>query len=353
MIIDDLARQPSAWLQGEEVQNSDVVISSRVRIARNLTGFSFVGKASDLDLENLMESVCGAFAELFDASKVTFVNFSNLSDDEGQFLLERKLVDAKFLASQRPRGLLFDNKEQFSVMVNKEDHLLLQAITPGLSLEKAFERVNSLDDLLESKLDYSFDEQFGYLTASPSNLGTGLRASVALHLPGLVETGEIEKALRGLHKLNLDVRSLYTEEERTPGDMFLVSGKKTLGITEEEIVDQLNEIVSGVVEYERKSRETLMQYNRRGVLDRCRRALGVLHMAQTTSLEEATTFLSDIRLGLCLEAFNNPSIPSPDKLLLQIQPASLSRYFGKEFEDREEEDAARAEFLRSKLPVEG
>ena len=210
MKIDDLARRPSAWLQGEG-KDSDVVISSRVRLARNLNGYSFVGRATDLDLENLMTSVCGTFAELFDASKVTFVDFSDLPDDDAQFLFERRLVNREFLDSKRPRGLLFDNQEQFSVMVNEEDHLRLQAITPGFELETAYERVNSLDDRLESKLDYSFDDQYGYLTASPSNLGTGLRATVLLHLPGLVYTRNINNIINISQQLGLSVRGLYGE----------------------------------------------------------------------------------------------------------------------------------------------
>ncbi len=352
MKIDDLARRQSAWLQSEG-KDSDVVISSRVRLARNLNGYSFVGRATDLDLENLMTAVCGTFAELFDASKVTFVDFSDPPDDDAQFLFERRLVNREFLDSKRPRGLLFDNQEQFSVMVNEEDHLRIQAITPGFELETAYERVNSLDDRLESKLDYSFDDQYGYLTASPSNLGTGLRASVALHLPALVETGEMPKAIRGLQKVNLAVSGLYGLDERAPGDMFLVSSQKSLGVSEEWIVDQLREIIPSVINYERQARETLISTNRRGLLDRCRRALGVLHAAQTTTLEEATMFLSDVRFGLSLELLDNSSIPSPDELLLFIQPASLSRLFGREFEDEEDENASRAEFLSSNIPAEG
>ena len=352
MKIDDLARQLSAWLQ-DKGEESDVVISSRVRLARNLDGYSFVGRATDLDLENLMTSVCGTFAELFDASKVTFVDFSNLPDDDALFLYERRLVNRDFLDSRRPRGLLFDNKERFSVMVNEEDHLRLQATAPGLALETAYERVNSLDDQLESKLDYSFDDQYGYVTASPSNLGTGLRASVALHLPALVETGEMAKAFRGLQKLNLSVAALYGSDEHAPGDMFLVNSQRSLGVSEEEIVGQLNEIIPSVVNYERQARETLLSTNRRGLLDRCRRALGVLHMAQTTTLEEATSFLSDVRLGLSLDLLDKTSIPSPDELLLLIQPANLSRRLGREFEDEEDENASRAEFLSSNLPTEG
>lgn len=352
MKIDDLARQLSAWLQ-DKGEESDVVISSRVRLARNLDGYSFVGRATDLDLENLMTSVCGTFAKLFDASKVTFVDFSNLPDDDALFLFERRLVNRDFLDSKRPRGLLFDNKERFSVMVNEEDHLRLQAIAPGLALETAYERVNSLDDRLESKLDYSFDDQYGYLTASPSNLGTGLRASVALHLPALVETGEMAKAFRGLQKLNFAISGLYGSDERAPGDMFLVNSQRSLGVSEEEIVEQLREIIPGVVNYERRARETLLSTNRRALLDRCRRALGVLHMAQTTTLEEATSFLSDIRLGLSLDLLDKTSIPSPDELLLLIQPANLSRRLGREFEDEEDENASRAEFLSSNLPTEG
>ena len=352
MKIDDLARQPSAWLQ-DEGNDSDVVVFSTVRLARNIDGYSFVGRATRQDLENLMTNVCGTFAELFDPSKVTFVDFSNLHEDDAKFLFERRLVERPVFDSEVPRALLFDNRERFSVVVNDEDHLRLKAIAPGLALETAYERVDSLDDQLEAKLDFSFDDQYGYLTASPCNLGTGMRAAVALHLPALVETGDIAKAVRGLHKLNFEIRGFYNNEERKQGDFFLVDTQKSLGIAEEEMIDQMRDIILGVVNYERQARETILSCNRRGALDRCRRALGVLHMAQTTSREEATTLLSDVRLGIALEFFDGSTLPSPDMLALQIQPASLARIVGRDFDDEEDENAARAEFLSSVLPGEG
>ena len=352
MKIDDLARQPSPWLQNEG-NESDVVIFSKVRLARNIDGYSFVGRATAQDLENLMTVVCGTFAELFDPSKVTFVDFSNLHEDDTQFLFERRFIRSPAFETEVPRGLLFDNRERFSVVVNDDDHLRIQAIASGLALKTVYERADSLDDQLEAKLDFSFDDQYGYLTASPCNLGTGMCASVALHLPALVETGDITKAARGLQKLNFEIRGFYSGDEQKQSDFFIVNTQRSLGVTEEETIEQMHDVIVGVVNYERQARETILSCNRRGALDRCRRALGVLHMAQTTSLEEATTLLSDIRLGIALEFFNGAKIPLPDQLLLQIQPASLARLVGRDFDDEEDENATRAEFLSSMLPNEG
>ncbi|MBR0224890.1 MAG: ATP--guanido phosphotransferase [Thermoguttaceae bacterium] len=352
MKLDDLTQMQSAWLQ-EGGKDSDVVISSRIRLARNLDGYSFVGKATDLDLDNLKSSVLSVMAKLFRPSETTCLDFADVSNDDAVFLMERQLVSQEFVNSKRPRALLFHNREEFSVMVNEEDHLRLQATAGGFALPETWNRVNALDDKLESELTYAFDDTLGYLTASPANVGTGLRASVMLHLPGLVETGEIAKALRGLQKLNLSVRGLYGEGSRPLGEFFQVSNQTSLGVSEESIVDELCGVVPSLVEYERKARATMLARNREGVLDRCFRAMGLLKMARTMSMEEAMTHLSSLRLGVRLGLLEQIPIQLVDDLFLHIQPSHLKRLMNvpvSREKDDEFEEKLRADYIRSNIP---
>lgn len=238
-------------------------------------------------------------------------------------------------------------------MVNEEDHLRLQATASGFALRDLWKKVDKLDDAFESELDYAFDEKLGYLTACPSNVGTGIRASVMLHLPALIETNEIEKVLRGLQKMNLAVRGIYGEWSRVLGEFFQISNQATLGATEEEIVEQLSEVIPSVINYERQARQTMLEKDRDGALDRCCRAFALLKSARAITMEEAMAHLSSVRLGVRLRLIDAVPISVLDELTAAIQTAHLRRLTGAKADAEIDEEVLRAEYVRKNLAAYG
>lgn len=348
MKLGDLIHQRAAWLP-DGGRDSDVVVSSRARLARNLNGYGFVGRATDLDLENLKETARAALENVLDKTQTTYLDFADLSRDEARFLMERRLVSREFVSSKRPRALFFQNDESFSVMINEEDHLRIQATTPGFSLEEAWKRVGAIDDKIESALSYAFDDHLGYLTASPDNVGCGLRVSVMLHLPALVETHEISKAVRGVQQMNLIVGGFNGEDSKPFGRFFQISNHASLGVSEEELIDRFAQIIPDVVEYERQVRQAILDEDRDGFVDRCYRALGLLASARSMSMKEAMKRLSYVRLGTRMGALPESITPLVDELILQIQTSHLQRLVDAPTLDKADEEARRASFLRSKL----
>jgi len=346
--LDNLLDRPCAWLCGNGAE-SDVVISSRVRLTRNFAGFPFVSRATDSDLERVVDLFSEVSSRLFNAEDASTVDVAHLTNEDARFLAERRLVGSQFVDSKRPRALLFATDESFSAAVDEEDHLRLRATCEGLALNEVWEKLNALDDRFESELDYAFDERFGYLASCPTNVGTGLRASVLLHLPGLIETGEIAKVLRSLQKLNLVVRGFFGDVSHIKGELFLVGNQTTLGVTERAIIEQALEIANCVVNYERKARQTILERNREGLLDRCSRSLGMLRSARSASFVEALAWISSVRLGVRLNLLEQVPIELVDALTMQIQPAHLRKIADEEENFEEDEDVLRADFLRKKF----
>ncbi len=349
MNFNDLLRRRCAWLR-DDGPDADVAISSRVRLARNLSGFSFVSRATNDDLRNIV-AACSRVAEnKFPTDETEFIDFADVSEDDARFLQERLLVSREFAeAGTRPRAFLLDKREDFCAMINEEDHLRLQATASGFALRDLWKKVDELDDAFESELDYAFDEKLGYLTACPSNVGTGIRASVMLHLPALIETNEVEKVLRGLQKMNLAVRGIYGEWSRVLGEFFQVSNQATLGASEEEIVEQLCEVIPCVINYERQARQTMLEKDRDGAMDRCCRAFALLKSARAITMEEAMAHLSSVRLGVRLRLFDAAPISTLDELTAAIQPSHLRRLTGTNADAEVDEEVLRAEYVRKKL----
>ena len=256
MNLDDLIKRRGAWLRGDGA-DSDVVISSRIRLARNLAGFPFAARASASDFKNVVGEVVGAAKAVLPKGEFEIIDFAELPEDDATFLHERQLISLEFAKIDRPRALILQNDEALSVMVIEEDHLRMQTTASGFVLKELWKKINEFDDLFESKLNYAFDKQFGYLTACPSNVGTGMRASVMLHLPGLIETGEISRVFQSLKKINLEVRGFHGEGSKPLGEFFQVSNQATLGLSEETIVEQLGQIVESVLRYERDARNVV------------------------------------------------------------------------------------------------
>jgi protein arginine kinase len=335
------------WLRGSGPE-SDIVISSRIRLARNLAAFPFSNRASahqKAEIEHLLRE---RIAKLEPEPRLDYVHLPGLSPLDRQFLVERQLVSRELAAAEGPRGVAVSAQEHVSLMVNEEDHLRLQVVKCGFALDEAWQEIDRIDDLLEQRVSYAFSEDFGYLTACPTNVGTGMRASVMLHLPVLVMTKHIEKVFRALQKINLAVRGLYGEGSRASGDFYQISNQVTLGKSETTILGEIREVIPQIITYERQARSTMIRETRQALQDRVSRAYGTLCSATMMTSEETMDLLSSVRLGINLGLLDDIQIPTVNELFLHTQPAHLQKLMGASL-DGEERNAARARYLRSRL----
>jgi len=354
--------QEAEWLRGKG-DNSDVVISSRVRIARNLSGFPFMTTASRADRLQILE-VCKRRLlglAMGPGQRVMWVDLHAASADERDALVERQLISRNHAkgklssgrgSSDEPRGVaVILPEERVSAMVNEEDHLRLQSIRSGLALDECLADVDSLDDELEKGLDFAFHQRFGYLTACPTNVGTGLRLSVMLHLPGLKMTGELEKASRAAHDMGLAVRGFHGEGSEADGDFYQISNQTTLGKSDALLLRELNdEIVPTMIGYERHARAKLFGDRRDATHDTVARALGTLRHARLLRASEAMELLGLVRLGIVGGLITDVPIERVHGLLLGIQPAHLQRIAGRKLAPRDRR-SVRAELCRGRLSV--
>ena len=262
MNLDDLVSASGEWLRGSGPE-SDIVISSRIRLARNLADFPFATRATESDRTAVEQLLHEHIDSLKNAGEMLgeslYFNVNDLPDIDRQFLVERQLISHEHAESNGSRSVVFDHAERFSVMINEEDHLRIQVMHSGFDLNTAWEQANHLDDLLEQHVTYAFNERIGYLTACPTNVGTGVRVSVMLHLPALVITRQIEKVFKSLQKINLAVRGLYGEGSQAMGDFYQISNQVTLGLTEDELTKKVADVVPVLIDYERQAREFLLK----------------------------------------------------------------------------------------------
>lgn len=346
MILDDLMNSTGEWLRGIGAE-VDVVVSSRIRLARNLADFPFTNRASAMqkgELEALIRERLGKGGGL----DLTYLPIHTLTSLDREFLRERQLISREHVGAEGPRGVAFEPRETRSIMVNEEDHLRLQVLRSGFVLDEAWEDIDKLDDLVEERVSYAFSEEFGYLTACPTNVGTGMRASVMLHLPALHYTKQLEKVFRALQKINLAVRGLYGEGTRASGDFYQISNQVTLGKGETQILKEIREVIPQIITYERLARETLVRETKSLIEDKVARAYGTLRSATMMSSEETMELLSTVRLGIHLKLIDGLSMSSVNEMFLQSQPAHLQRRRGGLLQD-DERNVARAAFLREKL----
>jgi protein arginine kinase len=352
--LEELARQCGEWLRGSGPE-SDIVISSRIRLARNLADYPFIRRCSGHDRKEIESALRGRIEEVEAWSDVTYVDVEALDRVDRQFLVERQLISREHAEAEGARAVAIDAEEKFSLMINEEDHLRIQVMNSGLALEEAWNMVNSIDDLVEERVTYAFHPTLGYLTACPTNVGTGMRVSVMLHLPALVITRQIEKVFRSLQKISLAVRGLYGEGSQAMGDFYQISNQITLGRTEEELIRQVSDVVPLLIDYERRAREFLMRENQESLHDRVSRAHGILCTAQTISSEETMHLLSSVRMGINLGLIDNLEIPTINKLFIHTQPAHLQKLRGVEL-DTADRNVERAHYLQRNLrhpPGEG
>jgi protein arginine kinase len=348
MNLADLTRTSGEWLRGGGPE-SDIVISSRIRLARNLADFPFSIRASAQEKSEIARTLRSAIKECQRTRTLRYLNVDDLSQLDRNLLMERQLISREHAAGDGSRGVAFPTEETISLMVNEEDHLRMQVMRSGLALMEAWEEANNIDDSLEERMSFAYHPQLGYLTACPTNVGTGLRASVMLHLPALVITKQIEKVFKALHKIQLAVRGLYGEGSQASGDFYQISNQVTLGSSEVKIIQNITTVVPQIIHYEREARQALVTESRQTLQDRVARSLGILRSAHSISSEETMHHLSNVRMGINLGLIDDLAIPTINEMFIHTQPAHLQRIQGMELEKPAERNVARATYLRQRL----
>ncbi len=347
MKLDELIQSSGEWLRGEGPE-ADIVISTRIRLARNLSQFPFLTRADETARAEIERILSGQIARLASRKSLNYFDVTLLQRLDRQFLVERQLISRELSEGQGPRGVGFSSAENVSLMVNEEDHLRIQVLRSGLALESCWQEINQIDDLLEEQVCFAFNEQLGYLTACPTNCGTGIRVSVMLHLPALVQTKEIQKVFQALHKIGLAVRGLYGEGSQAMGDFYQISNQTTLGKSEEQLIKNLKDVIPNIIGYERRVRTALIKENRQGLHDQVSRAYGILKSAQTITSEETMQHLSSLRMGINLGLIEDLPIPTVNELFIFTQPAHLQKLRHCAL-DSGERNVARASYLRERL----
>ena len=329
-----------------------IVMSSRVRLARNLRDAVFPGWAKKPERVRVLDLIRPAIESLPEMKDSFSEAMDNLGALDKQILVERHLISREHAAKSTGSGLVFSRDEMFCVMINEEDHLRMQALRPGLQLRQVWNAIDHLDSELEKRLDYAFDNELGYLTACPTNLGTAIRVSAMLHLPGLVLAEQINPIIQSVNKLGLAVRGLYGEGTEALGNVFQVSNQMTLGETETVIVERLEKVLSQIIEHEENARQTLLEKKPKMVYNHIGRAYGILANAHSISSKETMNLLSLMRLGVDLDLFPGTERSLVDELFLTTQPAHLQRQISDKL-SAEERDLIRADMLRDRLKKVG
>lgn len=357
--MDDLTALPDhglSWLEASG-DHADIVLSTRVRLARNLQGHAFGPRARVNDREAVLKRFRGCLGASRALGSGTLVTMAALSARSRRILLERRLVSRDLLGDAEAgpaqgAAVLLSDHDPISVMVNEEDHLRIQGLLSGLRLQDAWNVADRLDEELGQELPYAYHHEFGFLTSCPTNVGTGLRASVLMHLPGLVLTKEIGKVLQGLAQVGLTFRGLYGEGSEVVGNFFQVSNQTTLGKSEEDLVDHLDKIVRQVIQYENQARQVLLRDARAVTEDKIWRAYGLLRYARSLSFEELMNLLSGVRLGVSLKLLPGLRVYTLNKIMIFTQPAHLEQAAGRDLPPADN-DAHRAAYVRRALATDG
>lgn len=346
-MFEEMAKHSAPWLSAEG-PDSFAVLSSRIRLARNVHEFPFPPAATTDVREKIIDYISDAFARISELKHGGFFRSADIDSLNQKFLAERHLISPEFMREGTGRGLFVDNDERISMMLNEEDHIRLQVLSSGMSLEECWGQANKADTALARIVDYDFDEEFGFLTACPTNVGTGMRASILIHLPGLVLTREIDNVIGRISKFGLMVRGFYGEGTDVLGNLFQIGNQTTLGRTEEEIIDSLAKVTKQILEYEKNAQETLMKDAPEQIEDKVWRSFGILTNARVLTSNEVMNLLSALRLGLSLELIDRFDYKQLNELLIITQPAHLQKYVGREMETTER-DMVRADLVREKL----
>ncbi len=325
-----------------------IAVSSRIRLARNLADLPFPHRCSDEQRSDSVTRISAAAKNTALLATYDSICRNSLSNVDRELLVERHLASPEFIANETPGALLVNHDESCALMINEEDTIRMQLILPGMQLNTAYKSLDTLDSELEKELTFAFSSKFGYLTACPTNVGTGLRASVMLHLPALVHEHKIGSVISAVGKAGIAVRGLYGEHSDARGNMFQISNQATLGRSETEIVQQLHHIVSRIIDHEMQQRKLLIEKTPHIIRNDVGRAYGTLKYAEILPSEEATSLLSTLLMGVDLHILESIDRSTLCDLLIHIQPAHLQKLAGNEI-SRHERDIARARLIRERL----
>lgn len=336
------------WIKAHSA-NDDIVLSSRIRLARNIKGYPFPNKLSKDKAMEIIKKVESAFyTSSYINENFKTINMNNIDAMEINSYFEKHLISDNLITNKDISAFILDKDEIVSIMINEEDHLRMQYIIGGFNLKKAYEEIDKIDNLLEEKLEFVFDSDLGYLTACPTNAGTGLRASVMLHLPALHESKEIENVFNAVSKIGMTIRGLYGEGSKGYGNIFQISNQITLGPSEEEIINGLNAMVYQIIEKEKLAREKLKSQYKYELEDKIMRSLGVLKSAVLLNSKECMDLLSNVRFGVEMGIINNMDKTILNELMVEIGAATLQLNANSTL-DKRERDLNRAKIVRNKL----
>lgn len=346
-MFEDMAKAPAAWLSGQG-EESMVVLSTRVRLARNVAGANFPPQADEETKRRIISYFDSAITRSELLALGEYHKAADINDLDRQFLIERHLISPVFLDNELSKAVFIGKDQRISIMVNEEDHLRIQALSAGLNPQESYQMALQYESELSRLLEFNYDNDFGYLTACPTNAGTGMRASVLIHLPGLVLTREIDKIINRLTTSGLVVRGFYGEGSDVLGNLFQISNQYTLGISEEEIINQINRATADITEEEAAARQRLVDEAGDMIEDKIWRAYGILKHARVLTSDEVMNLLSAIRLGRAMKILEGIDIGLINEILLLSQPAHLQKYYGQEM-DNNKRDFVRAQMVRDKL----
>lgn len=332
------------WFE-ETGLEEDVVVSTRIRVARNLEDYKFPQMMSIEESEKLTQEVLNTMKDLSHNGNYKFIKISNLEPLERMIFIEEHLISPGLIQRPAQGSFLLREDENITIMINEEDHLRIQVLLPGLNFEEGWDLCNEIDDFLEGTLNFAFHEDFGYLTSCPTNVGTGLRASAMVHIPSLVITGYINSLVQGLNKIGLAVRGIHGEGTKAIGNLYQISNQTTLGEEEEETIEKLKNVIYQIINKERDVRNNLIGRRKNEIEDKVFRSLGILKYSRLMTSREAMAHLSNVRLGKEMGIINDVDYNKITKLMIQIQPASIQKNVDKEL-TKEERDARRADLIR-------
>lgn len=347
MNLNDLVEQSGEWLKGTGPE-SDVIVSSRLRLARNVRRFSFPIAANAREKAEIEEYIKERLSKSAPVPDCIYIPLEKLPPIDRDLLVERHLISRDHAMGNGPRGVLVSRDETVSIMVNEEDHLRMQVLRSGFQLDAAWKELNKIDDLLSENIDYAFDPQLGFLTSCPTNIGTGLRVSVMIHLPALAYSKQVDKVLNSLSRINYAVRGLFGEGSVAIGDFFQISNQITLGKSEPEMITEMKNIIPQIVTFERSWRQKLLHDERQKLEDRIWRAAGILGNARMIASDEALDMLSYLRLGCNLKIIETIPMDALNELFIFAQPCHLQKLEKRELGPNER-DAVRADFIRKRL----
>jgi len=369
MKLTDISNDINEWFSGSGPL-ADIVVSSRIRLARNLAGYKFLRHCSTAEKMEILEKLKDVLMSLDLGDTIFYISVDKSSALNRDFLVERHLISRHHAAGRGPRGVVIARREFFTAMINEEDHLRIQVLKAGCQLSECAKQINHIDDMIEQKVSFAFSSRFGYLTACPTNLGTAIRCSVMLHLPALKMTGQIEKFFNATRDMGLAVRGLFGEGTEAASDLYQISNQVTLGISEQTIVSEFERvIIPEIVEYENTARNHLLSEQVNTLDDKISRAMALLQNAHLISSQEALFLLSHLRLGINMHQHMGATTPAIkrlcalagtadkdkglsiatiNRLFMLTLPAHLQLNYGKPL-DSTHRDALRAQIIRSAL----